>query len=347
MKAWFLASPGSEQPLQLQEVPTPSPGPGEVLVRVKAASLNYIDMAVITQSQARPGFTPYIPGLDGAGTVEALGEGVAGWRPGHAVVINPWVSCGQCPACQAGHLADCPEGYLVGGYFGGPRTGGTFAEYIKLPAANLVPLPAHLDFAAGAALPTALATAWQQVVVRGGLKEGETVLIQGIGSGVSVQAMQVALALGARVIATSSSDEKLARAREMGAYAGINYRTEDVGKRALELTGGQGVDLAVDNAGKESLLNSLAALRKRGRLVASGATSGNEATLRFWDLISKQTTLIGVSSLDADFAAAVAFVAAHKLQPVYASYPWLQIEQALRIMAAGTHFGKLVVLMDR
>lgn len=343
MQAWVLTAPGSEKPLDLQELPTPVPAAGEVLVRLRAASLNYIDMAVITRSRPRPDFAPYIPGLDGAGTVEALGEGVTNWNPGDAVVINPWVTCGQCPACQAGEYADCPTGYLVGGYFGGPRSGGTFAQYMRVPARNLVPLPAHLSFAAAAALPTVLATAWQAVVVRGALKAGETVLIQGIGSGVSVQAMQVALALGARVIVTSSSAEKLARAREMGAHAGIHYRTEDVAQRVRELTDGRGADLAVDNAGKESFPASLAALRKRGRLVTSGATSGNDAALSLWDLIGKQATLMGVSSLDADFAAAMGFVAEQKLQPVYQAYPWQEIEQALQTMSAGAQFGKLVL----
>lgn len=342
MKAWVLTAPGTEQPLSLHDRALPQPGAGEVLVKLRAASLNYIDYAMINLARLRADFAPYIPGLDGAGVVAAVGEDVPDWQPGEAVVYNPWVICGRCEACDTGLYKDCPSGHLVARYFGG-ESEGAFAEYIVVPARNLVAMPAHLSFAEAAALPTVLATAWQQVVERGAIREGDTVLIQGIGSGVSLAALQLAVALGGRVIVTSSSAEKLKRALAMGAGAGINYRTEDVVKRVLELTHGRGADLVVDNAGKTSLPASVQAVANRGRILTAGATSGANVAIDLWSLIEKQAALIGVTSQDADLGDAMAFVAERKLVPPVTAYPFDQLPSALELMGRGAQFGKIVL----
>lgn len=342
MKAWVLTAPGTEQPLQMTERALPEPGAGEVLVKLRAASINYIDHAVINLVRPKADFVPYIPGLDGAGVIAAVGDGVSDWQPGEAVVYNPWVVCGRCEACDNGLYKDCPFGHLVARYFGG-ESEGAFAEYIVVPARNLVAMPAHLSFAEAAALPTVLATAWQQVVERGAVREGDTVLIQGIGSGVSIAAMQLAIALGGRVIVTSGSDEKLQRALAMGAGAGINYRTEDVARRVLQLTHGRGADLVVDNAGKSSLPASVEAVANRGRILTAGATSGADAAIDVWSLIDKQASLIGVTSQDADLGDAMAFVAERKLVPPVTIYPFENLPAALELMGRGAQFGKIVL----
>jgi NADPH:quinone reductase-like Zn-dependent oxidoreductase len=342
MKAVVVVHPGTEHPLELREVPVPEPGHAEVLVKVKAASLNHRDTYAYGNRPRKENstFQPIIVGADGAGEVAKVGECVRGWHEGAAVVINPELFCGECEFCRAGAQALCVKGQTLGvpGH-------GTFAEYVKVLAVNLVRKPDSLSFEQAAALPVALGSAWRALVTVGDLHHGDTILIHGIGGGVALFALQIATAFGARAIVTSSSAAKLERALAMGAAAGINYRNEDVAARVLEVTGGRGADVVLDSGGKETLPISLKAVRKNGRILSMGATTGFESTIDVVQLFAKQVNLIGVSNFGlAEFDAAIKFAADRRLEPVisrvYALEEWEQAFQAMRNQA---QFGKLVL----
>ncbi|BDG59596.1 zinc-binding dehydrogenase [Caldinitratiruptor microaerophilus] len=339
MKAVVLAQPGTADSLVLTERPDPSPGPGEAVVRLHAAALNHRDLFLRSGATSQ-GFPPFVMGSDGAGVVEAVGPGVTSVRPGDPVVINPTLSCGTCPACLAGEHSLCDRFQILGG-----PSDGTLAEFVRVPAQNLYPKPQHLDFRQAAALPLALATAWRAVVSRGRLQPGETVLIHGIGGGVALYALQIAVAMGARAIVTSSSDDKLRRALEMGASAAIHYRREDVAARVKELTDGRGADLVVDSGGRLTLPISVEAVRRGGRIAYFGATTGAEGTLNFRALFWKQVALLGTTmSNQSEFAAALRFVGHVRLVPQVARvFPLAEAAQAFTLLERGEQFGKVVL----
>lgn len=341
MQAMVLTNPGGPQPLQLQERPVPEPGPGEVVVRLYAAALNRRDLGLY-QGTRNPEWAPYILGSDGAGVVAAVGDGVSA-RTGDPVVLGSCLFCGRCRYCLTGEHSLCDHFGILGG-----PTDGTFAQYVRVPARNLAPKPAHLDFTAAAALPLALGTAWRALVTRAAIRPGEKVLIHGIGGGVALYCLQIAVAMGAQVIVTSGSADKLARARTLGAAASINYREEDVARRVLALTDGRGADLVVDSGGKETLPISVAASRKGGRIVHFGATTGTDVRLNARHLFGRQISLLGTSMhTQPEFDAALAFVANTQLNPVIAGvFPLREAAAAYEQMAAVTQFGKLVLKID-
>jgi zinc-binding alcohol dehydrogenase/oxidoreductase len=339
MRAVILRKPGANPLLSLEEVAMPTPGPGEVIVQLRAAALNRRDLSVV--EGARPGGKlPFIPGSDGSGVVFALGDGTTGWRAGDPVVINPALSCGTCTYCLSGEQSLCDRFEILGG-----PSDGTFAEYVRVPAANLASKPDHLDFTRAAALPLSVATAWRALMTRGRLQPGETVLIHGIGGGVALYALQIALAAGARALVTSSQAWKLERAAAMGATAGIDYSREDVAARVMDVTAGKGADLVVDSGGRLTLPVSLAAAAKGGRIVHFGATTGVESLLNTRQLYWKQVSLIGTTmNSQADFERALRFVSGTGLVPVVSGlYPLAQFSTALSEMEQGRQFGKLVV----
>jgi zinc-binding alcohol dehydrogenase/oxidoreductase len=227
---------------------------------------------------------------------------------------------------------------------GGPDDG-TFAEYVRVPAANLHPKPAHLGLTAAAALPLALATAWRAIVGRGRLVPGESVLLHGIGGGVALFALQVASGIGCRVIVTSGSRSKLDLAAKEGAAAGIDYLQEDVRARVADLTDGRGVDLVLDTIGPATLPTSLGAVRKGGRVVHLGSHSGAETTFENRILYRKQITLIGTTmNSDRDFAEALAFVRQQRLEPVVSHrFPLEEVAEAVDVLERGEQAGKVVL----
>lgn len=342
MRAVLIHAPGTDSGVILAERPTPTAGPGEVVVQLRAAALNHRDLTFLRGGQGK-GMQPFTPGSDGAGTVAALGPGVTGWQVGDAVVIDATLSCGRCEFCRAGEQSLCEEF----GILGGPRDG-TWAEYICIPAANLLPKPAHLNPVAAAALPLALGTAWRAVVNRAVLQPGESMLIHGIGSGVALYALQIAVGCGCRVIVTSSSAAKLDRALAMGARAGINYSSEDVAQRVAELTGGRGVDLVVDGVGRATLPTSLASVRRGGRIVHFGSHTGVETLLPNRTLFWKQVSLIG-STMNSrrDLEAALQFYAERRLEPVISHrFPLERFAEAAQVMERVEQFGKVVIEID-
>jgi len=327
------------QPAQLTDLPMPVAGPGEVLVQLRAAALNHRD--VFIQQGLYPGIKlPVTPGSDGAGTVAAVGEGVDPvWR-GQSVIINPALNWGSNPAFYG------PDFQILG-----MPTNGTFAEYVLVPATNIYRKPAHLSFSQAAALPLAGLTAWRALMSRAGLRtdtEPERVLVTGIGGGAALFAMQFALTAGAEVWVTSGSEEKLARARELGAMGGVNYREPDWARTLMTQTGGGKAgyfDVIIDSAGGPGFAKLIDVAAPGGRIAFFGGTTGNITDVAPSKVFFKQLSIFGnTMGSDAEFDAMTQFVAANEIIPVVdATFPLADAEQALRRMDAGTQFGKIVL----
>jgi len=269
MKAVTIHENGGPEVVRVEEIAEPKPSRGEVVVEVKAAGLNHLDIWV---RKGRPGArvdAPHVLGSDAAGLVAELGEGVDTVAVGDEVSINPGVECGKCEYCLRGQQSEC----LSFGILGFTRAG-TFAERVAVPAVNLQPKPSHLDFKQTAALPLSHLTAWRMLFSRARLVPGETVLIHGIGGGVALAGLQLAKGVGAEVIVTSSSDEKLERAVSLGADHAINYRHGDVAEKVRHLTSDRGVVIVLDAVGASTWPINFKAVRKGGRIVHCGITTG-------------------------------------------------------------------------
>jgi zinc-binding alcohol dehydrogenase/oxidoreductase len=333
MHAIRLHQPGGPEQLRFEEVSTPRPGPGEVLVQLRAAALNHRDVWIRLGRQMTDRL-PLILGSDGAGLVAEVGPGVSHFQSGQEVVINPSLNWGD--------REDRPSPSFR--ILGGPDPG-TYAEFVVIPATNVFPKPLPLSFEEAAAMPLASLTAWRAVVTRGQVRPGEQVVVLGIGGGVATFALQIARQAGASVIATSSSDTKLQRAKALGADLTINYNTTDWAKVVLDHTRG-GADVVIDSVGKATWEQALRALRPGGRLVSFGATTGpaTEVNIRsvFWNQISILGTTMGSPR---EFTAMLSLYEAGRLKPVVDHvFPLRDAEEAHRRMDAGEQFGKLVLV---
>ncbi len=330
MRAFRLSRPTPLESFALSDVPDPAPGPGQALIRLHAAALNHRDLHFIDA----PVDHPVIVGSDGAGVVEAVGAGVTAHAPGDAVVIHPSMDWGGSDETFA-------EGFEI---LGDPHDG-TLAERIAVPAANVFPRPAHLTWEQAAALPLAGLTAYRALFSRGRLQPGERVLIHGIGGGVALFALQFAAARGAQVMVTSTSDAKLARARDLGAAAGVNSRHADWVAAAREWSEGRGVDLVVESIGGEYFSRSLEALRRGGRLVSFGRSARQPGTVDIGTLFWHELTILGsMMGSPRDFAAMLALVEEARLAPVIDSvYPLEDVRGAFARLKDQTQFGKIVL----
>ncbi|TMI88563.1 MAG: zinc-binding dehydrogenase [Bacillati bacterium ANGP1] len=333
MKAIVLHSVSEPEALRLEEAPDPAPGPGQVVVRLRAAAVNHRDLWICRGRYAGLRF-PIIPGSDGVGEIAAIGRGVAGVSSGASVAINPSLDWGDDPRAFG------PKFRILG-----LPDNGTFAEQVAVPAANVLPRPAGLTDEEAAAVPLAGLTAYRAVVTRGRAQRGETVLVLGIGGGVATYALLIARQIGARVLVTSGSDEKLARARALGADQGFNYKTADWVAAAREATGGLGPDLIIDGTGGATFEQALDAARPGGRVVSYGATTGNvpELTVRrvFW----KQLSVLGstMGSPD-DFRAMLALFGEGRQRPVVDRvFSLADAGAALLRMERAEQFGKIVL----
>jgi NADPH:quinone reductase-like Zn-dependent oxidoreductase len=319
--------------LAVAERPDPRPGSTQILLRMRAASLNYRDLLTV-QGKYNPKLKlPLIPCSDGVGEVVELGEGVTRVRVGDRV----------CPIFAQQWLAGEPTREKARSTLGGPLDG-TLVELMAVDQEGLVKVPDHLTDEEAASLPCAAVTAWNALMA-GGVKAGDTVLVQGTG-GVSLFALQFAKALGARVIATSSSDQKLVRVREMGAAEGINYReTPDWGARAKELTGGVGVDLVVEVGGAGTLDQSLRAVRFGGAISLIGNLAGIDAQVRLTLIFMQHVRMLGIFVGHREsFEAMNRAIAVHGLRPVVDRvFPLEESRAAFELMAAGGHFGKICI----
>lgn len=342
MKAVVIRRHGGPEVLELAQLPDPEPGPGEVRVRVRAVALNHLDLWVRQGWPKLELSFPHLLGSDIAGVVDCLGPGVRGWKTGDEVVLQPGVSCGTCEACLSGRDNYCADYGLLG-----EDRGGGYAEYIVVPAQNLLPKPPRLSFEEAACIPVTFLTAWQMVVTRARVRPGEWVLVQAAGSGVGTAAVQVAKLHGATVVATAGSDEKLARARALGADHVLNYRERDFAKEARALTGGRGVDVVVEHVGGEVFARSLRALRQGGRLVTCGATAGAEARFDLRYVFLRKLSILGSTmGSKGELAEVMRFCAEGRLQPVLDRVlPLERAAEAHAVVADREQFGKVVLVL--
>jgi zinc-binding alcohol dehydrogenase/oxidoreductase len=317
--------------MKLADVPEPVPAAGEVVVALRAAALNHRDVW-IKQGQYAGLKWPCIPGSDGAGVVCAAGAGVDPAWLGRAVVINPSFNWGGDERAQGGEFS----------ILGLPRDG-TLAEQIAVPVAQLAAKPAHLGWTEAAALPLAGLTAYRALFPRAGLRAGERVLVNGIGGGVAMFALQFAVAQGARVWVTSSSPEKIARAVALGAAGGFDYR--EAGWVAAATKAAGGFDVIVESAGGEGFEKLIDAAAPGGRIVFFGATRGNPPVLPMRKVFWRQLTLLGTTmGSPADWAAMTTFVALHHVRPVVGdAFPLARAAEAFALMERGEQFGKIVI----
>lgn len=341
MRAGLFREHGGPEVLRLEDVPAPEPGPGEVLVRVKAAALNHLDLWVRDGWEGIRLPLPHIGGCDIAGTVDRLGPGVAGWAPGERVAVNPSLSCGQCEQCRVGEDCLCKEYRILG-----EHTWGGFAELVKVPAANLVRMPSDMKFEAAAAAPLAGMTAWRALVTRGRLRAGETFLVIGGGGGVATFAIQIAKLCGARVIATTGSDEKAKRLRELGADEVVNYKTEDWGKRVWALTGKRGADLVFDSVGQATFMTSVRCTARGGRIVTCGGTTGQQFELDVRPLYWRGIDILGSTMANRrETEAVLALVWQGKVRPVVDRVlPLARLREAHELLERSEQFGKVVLV---
>jgi NADPH:quinone reductase-like Zn-dependent oxidoreductase len=337
MRAFVFEDRFSLDALKLTERPQPKPGPGQALVRVRANSLNYRDLMVASGGYGRQVKTPLIPCSDGAGEVVEVGAGVTRVKPGErvaAIFMQSWL---------AGALTEDKSKSALGG-----AVDGMLAEYVALNADGLVPIPEHLSYAEAATLPCAAVTAWHALVAEGGTRAGDSVLVLGTG-GVSIFALQFAHLHGSRVIVTSSSDEKLARATALGASDGINYRqTPEWSRRVLELTDGTGVDHVIEVGGAGTLPQSFRAVRYGGRISLIGVLSEPGATVDPRPLLMKGARLQGIYVGSREmFEAMNRAIAFSGLRPVIDRvFPFTEAPDAYRHMKAAGHFGKIVISQE-
>jgi len=341
MKALAFNEHGALEKLKYQDVPDPKIGPGEVLVKVRACGLNHLDLFI---REGIPGLKvplPFWSGCDIAGDVAEVGADVQGVKIGDRVAVNPSITCGRCEYCIQGEDSLCVNYRIVGEHaYGG------LAEYVKVDGRNVLKLPDAVSYEGAAAFILVNMTAWRMLVTQAALRAGEDLLILGVGGGVSSTAVQIGKLSGARVWVTSSSDDKLERARALGAEECINYTKEDWTKVVYERTGKRGVDVVLENVGAATWKGSLRVLAKGGRLVTCGATSGpiGETDIRivFW----KQLRIIGSTMANRkEFNAVMRELFRGRLKPIVDRvFPLRHGADAQRLLAEGKQFGKLVLV---
>jgi len=344
MRACVLTATGGIDKLQTTDIPdAPAPKMGEVRVALRAAALNHLDLFVADGLPGTAERFPHIVGADGAGTIESVGAGVLDVRPGDRVMLNPGISDYTCEFCRAGEHSLCVHYRLLGEHLPG-----TAAELVTVPAHNVARIPnitPELTWPEAAAFSLVTLTAWRMVVTRAQVKTGEIVLVWGIGGGVSLAALRIAKLFGARVIVTSSDDAKLAAARKLGADVTLNHRTQNVAQEVRALTNKRGVDVVVDNVGAATWDDSLRCLRRGGRLVICGATSGPEVGLDLRRLFWHQWSILGSTMGNAaEYAEIVRRLANGALRPIVDRvYPMAAVRDAYAHLAKGEQFGKVVL----
>ncbi len=345
MQAAVIRKNGNPDVLKVENVADPVCGRGEVVVAVRSAALNHLDIWV---RKGRPGVplnAPHVMGSDASGVVLSCGSDVHGIQPGMEVVINPGISCQVCEHCLRGDQSAC----ISFGILGMSRWG-TYAEKVVVPAVNIQPKPQHLSFNQAAALSLSHLTAWHILMRHGKMRPGETILIHGIGGGVALAALQLAVHSGAETIVTSSSDSKLTRAKQLGARHILNYIGEkNLADSIRDITQGRGVDLCVNTIGQAGLPIDFQCVRKGGRIVLCGVTTGATAEINLQQLYWNQISLLGstMGSIE-DYREMIRFVNFTGLIPIIDSiHPLEQIRQATEKMETGRQFGKIVLQIEK
>lgn len=343
MNAVRFHAHGGTEVLRYEQAPDPEPLAGHALVRVRACALNHLDL---WQRRGLERVTipfPHISGADVAGEVVEIVDGKSTQEPmtpGLRVMLQPGLSCGRCAKCLAGHDNRCP-GYDVLGY----QSDGGYAEVVRVPLANLIPIPAHISFIDAAAFPLTFLTAWHMLFNRARLEEGEIVLVLAAGSGVGQAALQLARHAGAFVIATAGSAEKLALAGKLGADATVNHATDDVAAAVRKITNGRGADVVVEHVGRATWAASVKSLARGGRVVTCGATSGHDASLDLRHLFGRQLSLLGsYMGEKAELLEAARLFFGGTIRPVVDRvFPLADAAAAQRHLEDRRQFGKIVL----
>lgn len=341
MKAITLREHGGLEVLRLEDLPDPSPRDDQVLVKIKAVGLNHLDLWIRKGLPHLKHEYPHILGSDIAGEVAQVGKGVQGINEGQKVLVHPALSCGRCEACSKGMDNFCPQYKILG-----EHVSGGYAELIALPAQNLLPYPDGLSYSEAACIPLVFLTAWQMLVERAKIRPGMIVVIQGGASGVGSAGIQIAKLFGCQVITTAGSEEKLAKARELGADHGINYRKEDFLKVVQEIVGKQKVDVVFEHVGKALWKESLLCLKWGGILVTCGATTGHEVVTDLRQIFFRQVQVLGstMGSRGSQFEI-LRYFKEGKLKPVLdRELPLSEAGEAHRILEMGEQFGKIVLV---
>ena len=339
MTAMVLREHGGPEVLRSEQLPIVEPGPGEVRVRIKAVALNHLDIWVRKGGPAFHLEYPHRLGSDVAGVIDAVGPGATG-AVGTKVVVQPSLSCMRCAACLGGHDNLCRYYKILG-----ENTQGGYAEYIVVPQVNIAPYPERLSFPEAAASILTNLTAWQMVVHKARVQPGDTVLVQGAGSGVGVAAIQIAKLYGARVIATASNDDKLERARALGADHVIDYTKQDFVAECKKLTEKRGVDAVIEHVGGDVFAASIRAVKAGGRIVTCGATAGFHPAIDLRHIFFRQVEVLGSTmGSKSDLLAVLSHVAAGRINPVvHKVLPLALAADAHRLLEERRAFGKVVL----
>jgi len=341
MKAVVFRTYGGPEVLEIDpRHPDPVPGPDQVVARLRAASVNRVDLFVRAGIPTLKLTLPHILGADGAGEIAALGSDVRDLEVGERVVINPGIACGACEYCAAGEDPLCIDYRILGEHLPG-----TYAEFVAVPARNIARLPTDFAFESAAAAPLVFMTAWRLLVGRAKIRPGEDVLILGAGSGVSTAAIQIAKLAGCTVFVTSSNEEKLKRAKALGADVLVNSAEMPWSKAVWELTGKRGVDVVLDHVGAATFKDSVRSLRPGGRLVSPGATTGPMVELDLRYLFWRQISVLGSTMASMrEFEEVMKLVFMGRLTPVVDRvFPLDEASKAHERVARGEHFGKVVL----
>lgn len=341
MKAAVIHQHGTPEVLKYEDYSDPEYSPNEVLVRVRACSINHLDLW-IRQGLRNVNITlPHICGCDIAGEVAEVGSAAKGIERGQQVVISPGISCGRCEYCLSGNDNFCRQYQIIGGY---ERNGG-YAEYVNVPQQNIISKPAKMSFEEIAAIPLTFLTAWHMLVTRARIKAGETVLVIAAGSGVGSAAIQIAKLYGAPVIATAGSEHKIKKAKELGADYTINHSVQDVVEETRNITNRRGADIVFEHVGKATWEKSVQALTHGGRLITCGATSGSDVPLDLRYLYRRQLTIMGnYMGSKGELFEIMKLVEAGKLKPVIDRViPLQKASEAHKLIEDRAVFGKIVL----
>ncbi len=329
MKAIIYHETGGVEVLKYEDVQVPEIGADDVLVRVKAAALNHLDLRLRAGKSPRPVDLPHIGGIDIAGDVEKTGENVSDIAPGTRVVVDPTVRT--------------PKGPSV---IGVNRWGG-LAEFVKVPTANVVPIPDEVSYDDASTLPICYVTAWYGLIDRGGMQQDETVLVHAAGSGTGCAAVQMAKELGAKVIATAGSDDKLEKVKKIGADATINYKTSDFAEEVKNITEGKGVDLIFDQVGASAWENNLKSLKAGGRILLVGVVGGGQETLNFGPIIMRDLSILGVTVFRAprkNLINLINMMSLGRFRPVIdKKFPLSETAEAQKMLEDSSQFGKVIL----
>jgi NADPH:quinone reductase-like Zn-dependent oxidoreductase len=336
MKAIRFHAHGGPDVLRYEDVAEPELRPGEVLVRVRACALNHLDLWNRRGVVRLP--LPHISGADVSGEIHQSSD--TQLAPGLRVMLQPGLSCGRCDACLDGRDNECGRYDVLGS-----QSDGGYAEFVRVPAANVIPLPDTIGFIEAAAFPLTFLTAWHMLITRAKIRAGEDVLVLGAGSGVGQAAIQIATLHGARVFATAGTDEKLARAREIGAHEVVNHHDTDWPAAIRRFTGNRGVDVVIEHVGEATWESSLKCLTRSGRLVTCGATTGYKGSIDLRFLFSKQYSLMGsYMGTKAELLRAAHFFFEGQLAPVVDRvFPLGEAAAAQSYLERGEQFGKVVL----